>query len=57
MDRLFALLALATLIAFLAIIAGFVPDPDLIIVFGIVILLVIYDFWEALGPSRNRDRD
>jgi hypothetical protein len=40
-----AILALATMIAFLATVAIFVPDIDLIVVIAFVSLLAIYDFW------------
>jgi hypothetical protein len=56
-DRLLALLALATFTAFLAVIVGFVPDPDMIIIFGFVVLLVIYDFWETIRPQRRPPGD
>lgn len=54
MDRLFALLALAALIGFLGVIASFVPETDLLIVFGLVIVLAVYDFWDTLGSGTGR---
>ena len=53
MDRLLAIIALATLIAFLATIAGFVPDPDLITIFALVAILAICDFWKTIWPTRK----
>ena len=55
MDRLFAIAALAVFIGFLAVIVGFVPELDLIIVFVFVIALVIWDFWQTIGPQRKSD--
>lgn len=57
MDRLFAIIALATLIGFLGVVVGFVPEPDLIIVFVIVIAMAIYDFWKTIGPKPKSDQD
>ncbi len=50
-DKIMAILALATMIAFLGVVAWFVPDIDLIIVIGVVSLLAIYDFWHTLRNS------
>ena len=47
-DKLMAVVALATMIAFLAVVAWFVPDIDLIIVIALVSALAIYDFWRSL---------
>ena len=55
MDKLLAILALATLIGFLSVVMGFVPEPDLLIVFGLVILLAIYDFWDTLRSKPDSD--
>ena len=55
MDRIFAIMALAAFIAFLAVVVGFVPDLDLIIVFVFVIALAVWDFWQAVGPQRKNN--
>ncbi|WP_199930477.1 hypothetical protein [Sedimenticola thiotaurini] len=47
-DKIMAIVALATMIAFLGVVAWFVPDLDLILVIGLVSLLAIYDFWHTL---------
>ncbi len=47
-DRIMAVVALATMIAFLGVVAWFVPDIDLIAVIALVSLLAIYDFWDGL---------
>ena len=47
-DKIMAVLALATMIAFLSVVAFFVPDIDLIIVIALVSLMAIYDFWQSL---------
>ncbi len=55
-DKIMAVVALATMIAFLGVVAWFVPDIDLIAVIALVSLLAIYDFWESLrskGMQRN----
>lgn len=51
-DKIMAVLALATMIAFLGVVAWFVPEIDLIIVIGFVSLLAIYDFWRSLRDRR-----
>jgi hypothetical protein len=55
-DRIMAVLALATMMATLGVVAWFVPDIDLIIVICFVSLLAIYDFWQALrkGPDDGK---
>ena len=55
MDRIFAIAALAIFIGFLALIAGFVPELDLIVVFVFVIALAIWDFWPIIRPQRKGD--
>ncbi|ALA19031.1 MULTISPECIES: hypothetical protein [Chelatococcus] len=57
MDRLFGIVAFAAFAAFLAIIVLRVPEPDLIIVFAVVLLMVAWDFWLALRPRRHHGRD
>ena len=52
--RLFALLALLCLLAFLGVILWFVPRLDLAGAFLIGVLLVVYDLWAQLGPRRRR---
>ena len=51
-DKIMAVLALATMILFLGVVAWFVPDIDLILVIAFVSVLAIYDFWQSL---RSRD--
>lgn len=52
-DKIMAIMALSTMIAFLGVVAWFVPDIDLIIVIGLVSLLAIYDFWRTLRDKGN----
>ncbi|MCB1865013.1 MAG: hypothetical protein KDG50_06250 [Chromatiales bacterium] len=52
-DKIMAFLALATMIGFLAIVAWFVPDIDLILVIGFVSLLAVYDFWRTFRERRG----
>lgn len=51
-DKIMALLALATMITSLGVVAWFVPHLDLILVIAFVSLMAIYDFWDSL-KSRN----
>jgi hypothetical protein len=52
-DKIMAIIALATMITFLGVVAWFVPDIDLIIVIAFVSAMAIYDFWTYL---RHKDR-
>jgi hypothetical protein len=52
-SRLFALLALAGLLAFFGVIMKFVPRLDLSVVLVICLALVIYDLWTQLGRRRR----
>ena len=54
-DKIMALVALATMITFLGVVAWFVPDIDLILVITFVSLLAIYDFWQSLSQKKNKD--
>ena len=54
-DKIMAVVALATMITFLGVVAWFVPDIDLILVITFVSLLAIYDFWRALRHRNNGD--
>ena len=49
MNRLLALIAFATLAAFLAILAIEVPSPDLVAVIVLTVALVGYDFLTSSG--------
>lgn len=55
-DKLMAILALATMITFLGVVAWFVPEIDLIAVIAFVSLLAIYDFWDSFR-KRKRNGD
>ena len=55
-DKIMAMLALATVIAFLGTVAVFVPDIDLIIVITFVSVLAIYDFWRTFREQRDGGR-
>lgn len=52
-DKIMAAIALATMIAFLAVVAFFVPEIDLILVIAFVSALAIYDFWQSLRNQGN----
>ena len=54
-NLIMAILALATMIAFLATVAIFVPDIDLIVVIAFVSLLAIYDFWCSFREECGKD--
>jgi hypothetical protein len=53
LDRVLALVAMATLIAFVGLVAIFVGIPDLIVVSVVVLAMAVYDFWRALRPGRR----
>ena len=50
-DKIMAVIALVTMIVFLAVVAWHVPDIDLIVVIAVVSLLAIYDFWQSFRSS------
>ena len=54
LDRFIALLAFATLVAFLAVFVIFVPQVDLTIVLVIGALLVAFDFFGDLFRRKNK---
>jgi hypothetical protein len=55
MDRLFGIVAFVAFAAFLSVIVLRVPEPDLIVVFAIVLLMVAWDFWRSLRPRHGSD--
>lgn len=55
-DKIMAVVALATMIAFLATVAVFVPDIDLILVIAFVSCLAIYDFWRNFRSGKNDNK-
>ena len=52
-DKIMAVLALATMITFLGVVAFFVPDIDLIVVIALVSMMAIYDFWQSFRAKRR----
>ena len=56
-DKIMAIVALATMIVFLGVVAWFVPDIDLIVVITLVSLLAIYDFWDSLRKKKAQPGD
>ena len=52
-DKIMAVVALATMIVFLATVAWHVPDIDLIIVIALVSVMAIYDFWRSFHTARR----
>ena len=55
-DKLMAILGLATMIAFLGTVVVFVPDVDLIVVVVFVSALATYDFWRTFREQRDGGR-
>ena len=55
-DKIMAILGLATFMAFLGVVVAFVPEPDLIVVVAFVSVLAIYDFWTTLSAQGKGDR-
>ncbi|WP_108662325.1 hypothetical protein [Acuticoccus kandeliae] len=45
LDWILSIIGLAGFIAFVGVIASFVPETDLLIVIGIAVALAVYDFW------------
>jgi Na+-transporting methylmalonyl-CoA/oxaloacetate decarboxylase gamma subunit len=56
-DKIMAILALATMIAFLGTVVVFVPDVDLIVVIAFVSALATYDFWRTFRERRTGKGD
>ena len=56
-DKIMAVVALATLVVFLGVVAWFVPEIDLILVIAFVSLLAIYDFWDSLRKKGAQPKD
>lgn len=56
LDWVLSFVALAGFIAFVGIIAVFVPEPDLIIVIGVTVSLAVYDFWIRPLVKRSQRR-
>ena len=52
-DKIMAIMALATLIAFLVTVVWFVPDKDLMAVIAFVSVLATYDFWRAFHEGQD----
>jgi hypothetical protein len=52
-DAILSFLALASLVAFLAVIGSFIREADLIVILIIGVLLAAYDFWRAFRVSQN----
>ena len=52
-DKIMAFAALATMISFLAVVAVFVPDIDLILVIVAVSAMACYDFWKQISAGRS----
>ncbi len=56
-DKIMAVVALTTMIVFLAVVAWHVPDIDLIIVIVLVSGMAIYDFWRSFHPVSRGPSD
>lgn len=57
MDKVIAIIALATLIGFMLILVGFVPSTDLIIVVIVVSVMAAVDFYLLLFKRRDGNGD
>ena len=55
-DKIMATIALATLLAFIGVVAWFVPHPDLIGVVVLVGALALYDFWDSFRARQRKGR-
>ncbi|MDA7949101.1 MAG: hypothetical protein MPJ78_16690 [Hyphomicrobiaceae bacterium] len=45
LDKILVLISMVALVVFLAVVIGFVAEPDLIIVTTLIVLLAMHDFW------------
>jgi hypothetical protein len=52
-DKIMAFLALATFIAFLGLVAVYVPDIDLVVIIALISCMVIYDFWTTFRDKKD----
>ena len=52
-DKIMAVVALATMVGFLGVVAWKVPEIDLIVVITLVSLLALYDFWQQLRAKHG----
>jgi len=52
LDWILSIVGLGGLVAFVGVIAIYVPEPALLAVIGITVLLAVYDFW--LRPLLHR---
>ena len=55
-DKIMAAIALASMLAFIGVVAWFVPHPDLIGVIALVGALAFYDFWDSFRSRRHKGR-
>ncbi|WP_230532281.1 hypothetical protein [Microvirga roseola] len=53
MDTIIGILAIACFVAFVAVLAVFVPEWDLMIVLAAAVLMAVWDFWRALRSGRG----
>ena len=53
MNAFLSILALASFILFVGIVAWFVREPDLIVVLSLGVLGAAYDFWRTFVASRE----
>lgn len=56
LDWILSVVALTGFITFLGIVAVFVPEPDLLIVIGVTLLLAVFDFWVRPLVKGRRER-
>lgn len=52
MNAILSILALASFILFVGIVAWFVREPDLIVILSIGVLCAAYDFWRTFISAR-----
>ena len=56
MDWFLGGLALAAFAGFVAIVARFVPETDLVIVLAAAVLMAAFDFWRTMRAQQRRRR-
>lgn len=52
LDAVLAFLSIAAFVGFLAIVANYVEEIDLMVVIGVVSAMAVFDFWRAITGRR-----
>ena len=55
LDKVLAIVAILTLFAFVGVVVWFVPEPDLMIITVIVLVMPVFDFYLMTFRKKNSD--